>query len=310
MWGARLALLVVMQQFREAEVEMEAFGELVNPDLFYQYHTHNYPDKTGSMVPFSMRLLHAQLPGLTGNHQLSLDRLCQLQHTCQQVLSEVRRGYLPFVTEPLTPEDQQVADSLWLERLTRAKFCLANTLVAMQDYLLAVEVYEGLLEELPGLRSQLLSVMGRLHLTLGDLPSAQTLFSLAEDRDEKEEEGEGERMVRTHINQGLVNVFLCRWQLAKDSFESALQLEPTNMTLKNNVAVCTFYQGHLKECIRELEGVVRWSPPSSLQPALLTNLTATYDLESSSAHSKKLSFLPLLGQHVGEGFPLSSLGLR
>ncbi|CAI8056206.1 Trafficking protein particle complex subunit 12 [Geodia barretti] len=66
MWGARLALLVVMQQFREAEVEMEAFGELVNPDLFYQYHTHNYPDKTGSMVPFSMRLLHAQLPGLTG----------------------------------------------------------------------------------------------------------------------------------------------------------------------------------------------------------------------------------------------------
>ena len=42
-------------------------------------------------------------------------------------------------------------------------------------------------------------------------------------------------------------MFLCRWQLAKDSFESALQLEPTNMTLKNNVAVCTFYQGHLKE---------------------------------------------------------------
>ncbi|CAI8054099.1 Trafficking protein particle complex subunit 12 [Geodia barretti] len=278
--------------------------------VFFQFVVHpSLPILLSSMVPFSMRLLHAQLPVLTGNHQLSLDRLCQLQHTCHQVLSEVRRGYLPFVTEPLTPEDQQVAETLWMERLTRVKFCLANTLVAMQDYLLAVEVYEGLLEELPGLRSQLLSVMGRLHLTLGDLPSAQTLFSLAEDRDEKEE-GEEERMVRTHINQGLVNVFLCHWQLAKDSFESALQLEPTNTTLKNNIAVCTFYQGYLKECIRELEGVVRWSPPSSLQPALLTNLTATYDLESSSAHSKKLSFLPLLGQHVGEGFPLSSLGLR
>ena len=47
MWAARLALLVAMQQFREAEVEMEAFGDLVNPDLYYQYHTHNYPDKTG-----------------------------------------------------------------------------------------------------------------------------------------------------------------------------------------------------------------------------------------------------------------------
>ena len=48
-------------------------------------------------------------------------------------------------------------------------------------------------------------------------------------------------------SRGLVNVFLCHWQLAKDSFESALQLEPTNTTLKNNIAVCTFYQGYLKE---------------------------------------------------------------
>ncbi|CAI8044355.1 Trafficking protein particle complex subunit 12, partial [Geodia barretti] len=45
MWGARLALLVVMQQFREAEVEMEAFGELVNPDLFYQYNTQTTPTR-------------------------------------------------------------------------------------------------------------------------------------------------------------------------------------------------------------------------------------------------------------------------
>ena len=132
-----------------------------------------------------------------------------------------------------------------------------------------------------------------------------------------------------------MNVFLSRWQLAKDCFESALQLEPNNLTLKNNITVCTFYQGHLKEvchytchvrilagilahthththtqCISELESVVGSCPPSSLQPALFCNLTAAYDLESSSAHSKKLSFLPLLGQYVGEGFPLNSLSLR
>ena len=53
-----------------------------------------------------------------------------------------------------------------------------------------------------------------------------------------------------------MNVFLGRWQLAKDSFESALQLEPTNLTLRNNVAVCTFYQGHLKEVSVYYNGVV------------------------------------------------------
>ena len=56
-----------------------------------------------------------------------------------------------------------------------------------------------------------------------------------------------ERLFFLLIYRGLVNVFLCRWQLAKDCFENALQLEPTNVTLSNNVAVFTFYQGHLKE---------------------------------------------------------------
>ena len=46
-----------------------------------------------------------------------------------------------------------------------------------------------------------------------------------------------------------MNVFLGRWQLAKDSFESALQLEPTNLTLRN-------MQGHLKEVSVYYNGVV------------------------------------------------------
>ena len=48
MWSARLALLVAMQQYREAEEELSAFGDLMNPDLYYQYHAQNYPGKTGT----------------------------------------------------------------------------------------------------------------------------------------------------------------------------------------------------------------------------------------------------------------------
>lgn len=47
MWAARLALLVAMQQYHEAEQELAPFADLANPDLYYQYHTHNYPGKTG-----------------------------------------------------------------------------------------------------------------------------------------------------------------------------------------------------------------------------------------------------------------------
>ena len=44
-----------------------------------------YIPPTGSLVPFSLRLLHAQLPIHTGSPQLALDRLCTLQVVCDQV---------------------------------------------------------------------------------------------------------------------------------------------------------------------------------------------------------------------------------
>ena len=47
MWSARISLLVHMRRYKEAEEELEPFKEMDNPDLYYQYHFHNYPDKCG-----------------------------------------------------------------------------------------------------------------------------------------------------------------------------------------------------------------------------------------------------------------------
>ncbi|PNI72900.1 TRAPPC12 isoform 21, partial [Pan troglodytes] len=36
-------------------MEFEPFGNLDQPDLYYEYYPHVYPGRRGSMVPFSMR---------------------------------------------------------------------------------------------------------------------------------------------------------------------------------------------------------------------------------------------------------------
>jgi hypothetical protein len=46
-WCARISLLMHLGLFQEAERELVAFEELANPDLYYQYHAHSYPNKTG-----------------------------------------------------------------------------------------------------------------------------------------------------------------------------------------------------------------------------------------------------------------------
>ena len=77
-------------------------------------------------------------------------------------------------------------------------------MIYIQDYLLAAQVYDSLLEQLPGQRGQLLSLMGRLFLSLGDLPSAQSYFSQVAclaGGEGGEGDGSERETVLTHINQ-------------------------------------------------------------------------------------------------------------
>ena len=53
------------------------------------------------MVPFCMRILHAELPMYRGSLHLALNRLCLLQSTTQQVLELVQAGRVPLSEEVL-----------------------------------------------------------------------------------------------------------------------------------------------------------------------------------------------------------------
>lgn len=52
MWSTRMALLTHLRLYKEAELELQAFGEMLNPDLYYQYHTNSYPGMKGKHCGF------------------------------------------------------------------------------------------------------------------------------------------------------------------------------------------------------------------------------------------------------------------
>lgn len=47
LWFVRLALLLKLGLFQNAEMEMEPFGNLDQPDLYYEYYPHVYPGRRG-----------------------------------------------------------------------------------------------------------------------------------------------------------------------------------------------------------------------------------------------------------------------
>ncbi|XP_047599719.1 trafficking protein particle complex subunit 12 isoform X3 [Lutra lutra] len=109
LWFVRLALLVKLGLFQNAEMEFEAFGNLDQPDLYYEYYPHLYPGRRGSMVPFSMRILHAELQQYLGNPQEALDRLHRVKAVCSKILTNLERGFAEDGTmSSITPENRQV----------------------------------------------------------------------------------------------------------------------------------------------------------------------------------------------------------
>ena len=77
-WLTRLSLLVKLKLFTIAETEAEPFGDLEKPDLFLQYYPEMYGGRQGSLAPWRMRLLLAQIPGFCGKCTESVDRLFRL----------------------------------------------------------------------------------------------------------------------------------------------------------------------------------------------------------------------------------------
>ena len=51
-----------LKLFKEAEQELKQFENFERPQFFYEFQTHFYPERKGSMVPFGFRMLNAELP--------------------------------------------------------------------------------------------------------------------------------------------------------------------------------------------------------------------------------------------------------
>ncbi|KAM6356044.1 trafficking protein particle complex subunit 12 isoform 2-T2 [Podargus strigoides] len=157
LWFVRLALLVKLNLFQNAEMEFEPFGNLDQPDLYYEYYPHVYPGRKGSMVPFSMRILHAELPQYLGNPQESLDRLHSMKTICAKDYVLAVDAYRTVIRYYPQQEPQLLSG---IGRI----FLQIGDIKTAEKYFQDVE---KVTHKLDGLQSQIMVLMNRAFLHLG-----------------------------------------------------------------------------------------------------------------------------------------------
>lgn len=308
LWYTRLALFAKQRKFAYAEVEGDAFGDLDKPDLFYEFYPDTYPGKRGSMVPFAMRLLLAELPQFQGNHCTALNSLYKLLNVVHRILGNLTNGIsedgsLLDMSEQL----RQASMKLWEDRECRVYFAILNCVLNQKDYVVAIKVARILLEKNTGRKAQLHSAIGRIYLQLGDVDSAQSHFHKAEAL----YHSMGlEGRLEVLINKGMMALAENSYSEAYHFYEEASKLQPKNPLFINNMAVCLLYLGRLSESVSLLETAMHGDPVLCLHEGFLFNVCTLYELQSSEAVTKKRSMLRLVAKHAGDGFNVASLKLQ
>lgn len=303
-WFCRIALLFKLQMFSTAEVELEAFGNFNQPDLYYEFYPATYPGRKGSMVPFSMRILQAELPQYMGRPRDALDNLYELQRTCAQVQKNLQANLMEDGGQgEMTPTNRMAAMDLWVAREVRILYSIGNCFLGMKDHSLAVTVFESIIRKDPSSSFGLLSGIGRIYLQLGDLEMAQNYFKQVESK----AFGDPKSLSSVVMNKGFMALSSGSFDEAHRHFVAATKLDPYNSVAVNNVAVCLLFLGKLKEALAMLEKIIWKDPTTNLQEGLLFNLCAIYELESSYSLQKKQKLLELVSKHRGDGFNISCL---
>ena len=182
-WWVRIALLVKLKQFTIAEDEAAAFGDLDRPDIFYQYYPELYPNRRGSMAPWSLRLLLAELPMYNSKQVMAMNKLFRLRRAVQTMIANLEKG-LNADGEVMLDEDAEervrIGLQVWRDRERQVLASLVNCCVLHQDYQSAIKCLEMLRTvESSDNMSSLLSAQGRVYLQLGNLSSADKSFSEA-----------------------------------------------------------------------------------------------------------------------------------
>jgi len=88
----RVFPLMCDRQYRKAMDELDSLGDLEGPANFYESYPNLYQDRHGSMVPFSLLVLRAEMPSFVGSSDglaRSLDALFGLLECCRTQLSQL-----------------------------------------------------------------------------------------------------------------------------------------------------------------------------------------------------------------------------
>ncbi|KAI9314637.1 hypothetical protein BX666DRAFT_1862557 [Dichotomocladium elegans] len=282
-WYLRLLALTKLGLHQLASAELDKLGDLDRPEFTYEFYGAN--ENKGSMVPFELYVLYARLPAWLKHPVVSLERLTMLAVRCKK--------------------------KQWRKREIQVHLVLATHFLDMGDFASAAEVLEMIRRQFD-LDDDLdvLSALGRLHLQLGNISTAENLYTQIEERQPLQ--NRSACVTETiAINRSFLLIAKGDWVQAAETLQGVLSANKDNLLAMNNLAVCQVYLGQLESAMELLTIMTTENPTSAgTCAAALTNLCTLFELRFDAANEKKVELMRQIARWVGDSFQADCLKLQ
>ncbi|GAB4848667.1 hypothetical protein Ancab_003378 [Ancistrocladus abbreviatus] len=258
-----------LRRFSEALDEIDSLENIDSPSYRYESYPHLYPNRSGSMVPFSLRWLHSQLPSKLGKRHEALDRLYLL---------------LDFVRSQINTKSMKNLDasvSLWRRREEFVIDTIICHHLVQKEFGVVLDLMRDMLSRDMN-NPALLSKLGYVQMQFGDLEGAKVSFSKVEElmKDGKFGGELGEIGMKNLVGRNKALIYLVGKDFvsAVREYEECIERDGSDIVAINNKALCLMYLRDLSDSIKVLESALERVPTVALNETLVVNLCSMYEL--------------------------------
>lgn len=259
--------LTKLRKFIEASEELDTLEDFESSQYKYETYPQVYPNRFGSMVPFTLRWIHAELPMRLGNHGETLDRLYLL---------------LDFVREKLRIKELEKFDvsvENWRKREGFVITSISNHHLSNKEFGVCLKLLKDLVNKNES-DPLSLSKLGYIQLQFGDLEGSKNSFNLIENLLKDGNYSLDEVKMKNLVNRNKALIYLVGkdYISAVREYDECIERDATDVVAVNNKALCLMYLRDLTDSIKVLESALESIPTFALNETVVVNLCSMYEL--------------------------------
>ncbi|KAL3108566.1 hypothetical protein niasHT_015488 [Heterodera trifolii] len=269
-WACRFQLMTALRMHSQLLDELTAFGELDSSELFLP---NDANELKGSMVPFSLRLLHAEAFSFSPLPYSSMVRVHKLIENTVKAIEIARWNFAATDSEL----------GIWHERLEEAWMAKGRVLFRLKEYSAAFEFYEWIRANSKSAQrhSNVLKMLFLMAMHTGD---EQKVVKYLEEFDKNRNGGKDDALPAfKSVFDGNFKEALTQLRRVKAQ-NDALEFDAQML---NNESVCLLYNGEPVQCVQSLFT----HRCDSVAAPLAMNVATVSDLVSTNSAALKQSFL-------------------